>query len=104
MVVEEVPPGPRSTAGDTSRSRPAVRSVRRRGSMLIATLLLLAAALLPSLTVGSRSLPTLDVLRALVFPDDSETSVIVRELRLPRTIVAVAVGAALGVAGARCKD
>ena len=34
-------------------------------------------------------------------PDGSETSIIVQELRVPRTVVAAGVGAALGVAGAQ---
>jgi iron complex transport system permease protein len=63
--------------------------------------LLLGLAVLLSLAVGSRSLPTLDVLRALVSADDSDTSAIVRELRLPRTVLGLVVGAALGVAGAQ---
>jgi iron complex transport system permease protein len=49
--------------------------------------------------VGSRTLSTAAVLRALVAPDDSEASLIVRELRVPRTVLALVIGAALGLAG-----
>lgn len=63
--------------------------------------LALALAVLLSLAVGSRTLPTLDVLRVLHSDDGSEAAAIVRELRLPRTLVALVVGAALGVAGAQ---
>ena len=54
-----------------------------------------------SLAVGSRSLPLDEVLRALSTADGSETAVIVRELRAPRALLAVVVGAALGTAGAQ---
>jgi iron complex transport system permease protein len=56
---------------------------------------------LVSLALGSRSLPLDEVLRALTGSDGSETAVIVRELRAPRALLAVVVGAALGVAGAQ---
>jgi len=62
---------------------------------------LLGVCFLASLALGSRSLPTVDVLRVLVSPDGSDTSVIVRELRLPRTVLGLVVGAALGTAGAQ---
>lgn len=64
------------------------------------TVLVLAACVLLSLAIGSRSLPFSEVIAALVGHDGSDTAVIVRELRLPRTVVALVVGAALGVAGA----
>ena len=54
-----------------------------------------------SLAVGSRSLPLEEVLRALTTADGSETAVIVRELRAPRALLSVVVGAALGTAGAQ---
>jgi iron complex transport system permease protein len=71
-----------------------------------ATVVLLAVAglgltVLLSLMVGSRSLPPLEVLRSVLGPDGSETSAIVRELRVPRTVVGLVVGAALGLAGAQ---
>jgi len=59
------------------------------------------AAALVSLAVGSRSLPTAEVVRVLLQADGSDTSAIVRELRLPRTVLGLIVGAALGVAGAQ---
>jgi len=71
----------------------------RRALILLACLGLLAAALVLSLAVGSKTLSTAAVLRALVAPDDSEASLIVRELRVPRTVLALVIGAALGLAG-----
>lgn len=76
-------------------------AARRRGGAIALAFLLLAGCVLLSLAAGSRPLPPLDVLRALHTPDGSDTSLIVRELRLPRTVVGLVVGAALGVAGAQ---
>lgn len=82
----------------SGRSRQSTRG-GRRALILVACLGLLAAAVLLSLAVGSKTLSTAAVLRALVAPDDSEASLIVRELRVPRTVLAVVIGAALGLAG-----
>ena len=54
-----------------------------------------------SLAVGSKSIPFGTVFESFTSFDSSLTDhLIVRELRLPRTVLAVMVGAALGVAGA----
>lgn len=52
------------------------------------------------LAVGSRGLPLSEVLGALGHRDGSDASIIVWEQRLPRTLLGVLVGAALGVGGA----
>ncbi len=69
--------------------------------MLAVAVAVVIGLTLLSLAVGSRSLPLGEVLRALTAADGSETAVIVRELRAPRALLAVVVGAALGVAGAQ---
>ena len=63
------------------------------------TLALLGSALL-GLMIGSRAIGPWAVLSVLVDPDGGEISTIVHGLRLPRTVLCVAVGAALGVGGA----
>ncbi len=60
----------------------------------------LLAALLGSLLVGSVSLAPGDVVRALRGAGDPSTATIVRELRLPRTLLAALVGGALALSGA----
>jgi iron complex transport system permease protein len=60
---------------------------------------LLGLAIVASLAIGSRDLDPLAVVRALVAPDGSTAQRIVTELRLPRTLVGLAVGMALGMAG-----
>jgi iron complex transport system permease protein len=52
-----------------------------------------------SLTVGTQHIPLADVWSGLVSPSGSRFDNIVRELRLPRTLIGIAVGAALGLAG-----
>lgn len=61
--------------------------------------LLLAAATLGSLWLGSRNLSPGAVWQALVRPDDSYAALVVAS-RVPRTLLAVLTGAALAVAGA----
>lgn len=78
-----------------------MRRRRLRAWGLLAGALLLALAALASLALGSRPVPlavTLDALQAVDPHDDRH--LVVRELRLPRTLVALLAGAALGVAGA----
>lgn len=52
-----------------------------------------------SMSIGSRQLTLVQVWEGLVARDRSAASIIVWQLRLPRTAVAVVVGAALGAAG-----
>lgn len=62
---------------------------------------MLFLVMLGSLAVGAKSIPVGSVIDAFLANDPTNTDhLIVRELRLPRTIVGIAVGAALGVAGA----
>ncbi|WP_262403666.1 FecCD family ABC transporter permease [Actinomadura sp. CNU-125] len=68
-------------------------------------LLLLAAALLltvlASFAIGpAESVPFGEVLASVLSPDGSQHSLIVHELRLPRTMLGIVVGIALGLAGA----
>ncbi|WP_066520569.1 FecCD family ABC transporter permease [Curtobacterium ammoniigenes] len=61
--------------------------------------LMLAAACVASLAVGGRSIAPAEVVRVLLHPDDSETALIVVGTRIPRTVLGLIGGAALGVAG-----
>lgn len=62
--------------------------------------MLLVVAVAASLAVGARTIPPGDVVAALLAPSRGEVGIIVWEVRLPRTLVGVLAGAALGVAGA----
>lgn len=85
---------------DAARARPgpAVRSGSLRGLLVLAVLLVVVALL--SLAIGSRAISLTTVVDVLFDPDGSDASTIVHELRIPRTVLAIAVGIALGIAGA----
>lgn len=73
---------------------------RRRWIGLIVALVALIVVALFSIAVGSRYIPPGEVLSVLLNPDDSQASSIVHGLRVPRTALGLAVGMALGMAGA----
>ncbi|RFU37610.1 iron ABC transporter permease, partial [Actinomadura logoneensis] len=73
--------------------------LRRRWTVLAVAVLVLVLAVLASLALGSRAIPPGHVLDALLHPRGTEEDVIVRSLRVPRTVVGLAAGAALAVAG-----
>jgi len=74
----------------------------RRGSVKVLGLLTFALVLvgLLSLALGSRYIPLGTVIDVLFHDDGSEAATIVHALRIPRTVLAITVGIALGVAGA----
>ena len=74
----------------------------RRGSARLLLLLVLAVAgiALLSLALGSRAISPATVLRVLLADDGSEAATIVHTLRVPRTVLGIAVGVALGISGA----
>ncbi|WP_194785606.1 FecCD family ABC transporter permease [Actinomyces haliotis] len=74
-----------------TRARPALGA-----ALLVGTLLVL---LLASLALGSRDLTLGQAWHGLLAHDTSVPAVIVWQLRLPRTLLALAAGAALAVAG-----
>lgn len=67
---------------------------------LVVAVAALAFAVFLSLALGARSIPLADVFRDLLHPDGSQNATIVHDLRLPRTLLGLGVGAALGLAGA----
>lgn len=93
--LDRLDPGP--VADRDAMARVATsRRIAAVGGAVVA----LGVAVVASLMVGSQPLSPLTVLRELVTPTDSGARDIVRGLRLDRTIIAVAVGLALGGAGA----
>jgi iron complex transport system permease protein len=73
---------------------------RGRALALLVGLGLLVLGLVVSLSAGSNRIPLEVVWSVLVHPDASEASGVVHDLRVPRTAMAVVVGAALALAGA----
>lgn len=86
------PPSPRSS------TRP---SAGRRWAGLVPLAVLCLAALAASMLVGSRAVPPAEVIHALLHPDPADAiSQTVWFSRVPRTVLILVAGAALGVAGA----
>lgn len=73
---------------------------RRRLVGLAALTMLLAAAVLASIAVGARPMDFAEIFHALFTPTGTDTDLVVRTLRVPRTALGLVVGIALGVAGA----
>lgn len=88
------------SAGRAGESSPLGRRRRRAlvGFVVAAVVLVVAAVL--SLMVGARTIPPADVLDALLHPTrtDPDTLVVIGS-RLPRTLLGLAAGLALGLAG-----
>lgn len=93
-----VTPSPPTTAPVAPRPGSPLR--RRRLLGLAALFAALVLAVLGSIAIGTKIIPANDVLSALVSPTGTENDVVIRSLRIPRTILGVLVGIALGIAGA----
>ena len=63
-------------------------------------LVALAAAVLASLAVGTRAIPPAEVLQILLGNDTGANASVINDLRVPRTLIGLVAGAALGVSGA----
>ncbi len=77
-----------------------VRPGTLRAAGLVVCLALLLAGALLSLAVGTRAVAPGEVVRALLGTATGPDADVVRELRVPRTLLAIIVGASLGIAGA----
>jgi iron complex transport system permease protein len=80
---------------------PSPHGIRHRRLLVLLGLLaglLLAVAM--SITLGSKPVPLTDAWHALTAPSGTEHDIIIRSLRVPRTVLGVLAGLALGVAGA----
>lgn len=79
------------------------RTVRRRLLLLLALVIALVIVLLLDLATGPAGLPLDTLTRALYAPEslDAGTRVILWDIRMPYALMAVLVGAALGISGAQ---
>jgi len=92
-----------SPTDDCAPVRPRVgqTTARRRLVGMVVLAVAVSFGVLLSLAVGAKSMPWSTVIDAFVAFDPASTDhLIVRELRLSRTLLAILVGAALGSAGA----
>ncbi|GAA2661970.1 FecCD family ABC transporter permease [Nonomuraea recticatena] len=74
--------------------------VRRRTAVFGALLVIVLITVVMSITIGSKSVPLTDAWHALTSPTGTENDIVIRSLRVPRTVLGVLAGIALGVAGA----
>src|SRR4051812_23680129 len=72
----------------------------RAGITVVGGLVVLAVLVALDLSMGDFKIPVADVVRTLLGGGDAGERFIVMELRLPQTLVAILVGAALGLSGA----
>lgn len=74
----------------------------RRRRLLVVTALMIALVLvvMASLAVGAKPIPIGVVWDALWSPTGTQDDIVVRSLRVPRTVLGIGVGIALGIAGA----
>jgi iron complex transport system permease protein len=90
---------------ETSVPRPETAPRHRRGGGLAAGLLVLVGVLLVvcffSITLGSRGVGVPTIWKAFTdFDPRSASETVIREMRVPRTLIGVLAGAALGLSGA----
>ncbi len=98
---QAVPPsGSWEPSARTGGRRTLVSGRPGRFAGLVCATAVLAGVTLLSIAYGAKPLPLARVVEALVAFDGSNDHLIVRSLRLPRTVIGIGVGAALGLAGA----
>jgi iron complex transport system permease protein len=90
MSTTSISPGATAAGATTPRRGPVW------GILLVALLL----SFLLSLAVGANPLSIGQVWQGLIHPDATEASIIVWTERMPRTLLGIAIGVALGVSGA----
>ncbi|KUF14889.1 MULTISPECIES: FecCD family ABC transporter permease [Streptomyces] len=90
---------PAPKPGRTEEEAGTARKVLRGSGLLVLAGVLLLLVVL-STWIGAKDTSLAEVWSALWHDDGSYTTDVVRELRLPRTLVGLMVGAGLGVAGA----
>ncbi|GMA23229.1 iron ABC transporter permease [Luteimicrobium album] len=106
MTAVSAPAAPDRTAAAArpgaagERARGVARATTTRGAWWLASLGLLLVVLLASVLVGSKHLGVGTAFTALFDPHAGGPALVVRDLRLPRTVLGLVTGVALGVAGA----
>ncbi|MGW2818109.1 iron chelate uptake ABC transporter family permease subunit [Streptomyces sp. NPDC001415] len=93
------PPQPR----DGTTSAPPAPTARRRtlrAAGLLVSVGALALVAVASIAIGAKPMPLGDVWHGLFYASGTADDVLVHDVRVPRTLLGLLVGAALGIAGA----
>lgn len=101
MTLTDVPGGPTTHTVESSGPATARFALahRRTAGLVVALALLLIVAVL-SVMIGSKSIPPAVIWDALFDPANDPDHFSIRDYRLPRTVVGLVVGAAIGLSGA----
>ncbi|WP_431045120.1 FecCD family ABC transporter permease [Streptomyces sp. P1-3] len=91
---------PERTGAVAAPAPPAAPRTRRRAAGLLVSLGVLALAAAASIAVGSKPIPLDQVWHGLFHYTGDKTDVVIRDVRLPRTLLGLLVGMGLGLAGA----
>ncbi|MEW2577926.1 iron chelate uptake ABC transporter family permease subunit [Streptomyces syringium] len=89
---------PQTSAEPPKSAAPRGRSTARAAGLL-AAVALLALVVVTSIAVGAKPIPLDQVWHGLFHATGSDTDVVVRDVRVPRTLLGLLVGAGLGLAG-----
>ncbi|MGY0063029.1 FecCD family ABC transporter permease [Streptomyces sp. LZ34] len=87
-------------AGTETATAPPGRRAARRAAGLAASLGVLLVVVAASVAIGAKPIPLGEVWHGLFHYSGSDTDVVVRDVRVPRTVLGLLVGVALGLAGA----
>ncbi|WP_370418609.1 FecCD family ABC transporter permease [Streptomyces sp. QH1-20] len=95
MLVESPP----QTSAEPPKSAASRGRSTARAAGLLASVALLALVVVASIAVGAKPIPLDQVWHGLFHATGSDTDVVVRDVRVPRTLLGLLVGAGLGLAG-----
>ncbi|MET7906150.1 iron chelate uptake ABC transporter family permease subunit [Streptomyces sp. NPDC005355] len=87
-------------AGTETATAPPRRRTARRAAGLAVSLGVLLTLVAASIAIGAKSIPPGEVWHGLFHYTGRDTDVVIRDVRLPRTILGLLVGIALGLSGA----
>lgn len=94
MLVDSPPEAPAAPAPVTPRRRQALRLAG-----LFASVAVLAVVAVLGIAVGAKQIPLDQVWHGVFHYTGTDTDVVIRDVRFPRTLLGLLVGAALGLAG-----
>jgi iron complex transport system permease protein len=100
LVDRHSPPTPHARPAPTAPPGGASRANARRTAGLLLAVALLVLLIVASVAIGAKDIPVDQVWHGLFHYTGTDNDVVIRKLRLPRTLLGLLVGAALGVAGA----
>ncbi|WP_432014218.1 iron chelate uptake ABC transporter family permease subunit [Streptomyces sp. HD1123-B1] len=87
-------------AGTETATAPPGRRTARRAAGLVASVAVLLVVLAASVAIGAKPIPLDDVWHGLFHYSGQNSDVVIRDVRVPRTVLGLLVGIGLGLSGA----